>query len=80
MISEGLNIFRSRPGKTITGKAQRDQDIREEMGYSVISIKRGEGMLINPDSDTVTEATDEFMLIATAEAEKKFMERYQESA
>lgn len=79
MISEGLNIFRSHPGKAITGKALRDQDIREETGCSVIAIKRGEDMLINPDPDTVTESTDELILIATAEAEKKFMERYQES-
>jgi Trk K+ transport system NAD-binding subunit len=77
MISEGLNIFRSQPGKAILGKALRDQDIREETGCSVIAIRRGEAMLINPDPDTVTEATDELILIATAEAEKKFMERYQ---
>jgi Trk K+ transport system NAD-binding subunit len=77
MISEGLNIFRSQPGKAIIGKALRDQDIREETGCSVIAIRRGEAMLINPDPDTVTEATDELILIATAEAEKKFMERYQ---
>ncbi|GAB6112121.1 potassium channel family protein [Desulfomicrobium salsuginis] len=80
MISEGLNIFRSQPGKANTGKALHDQDIREETGCSVIAIRRGEAMLINPDPDTVTEATDELILIATAEAEKKFMERYQESA
>ncbi|WP_028577302.1 potassium channel family protein [Desulfomicrobium escambiense] len=77
VISEGLNIFRSQPGTAIIGKALRDQDIREETGCSVIAIRRGESMLINPDPDTVTEAKDELILIATAEAEKKFTERYQ---
>jgi Trk K+ transport system NAD-binding subunit len=77
MISEGLNIFRSQPGKAIIGKALRDQDIREETRLQRHRHQRGEAMLINPDPDTVTEATDELILIATAEAEKKFMERYQ---
>jgi Trk K+ transport system NAD-binding subunit len=79
MISEGLNIFRARPGRSVAGKALRDQEIRSATGCSIIAIKRGEAMLINPDPDTVTEKTDELILIATAEAEKKFMERYQES-
>jgi Trk K+ transport system NAD-binding subunit len=79
MISEGLNIFRARPGRTVVGKALRDQEIRSTTGCSIIAIKRGEAMLINPDPDTVTEKADELILIATAEAEKKFMERYQES-
>jgi K+/H+ antiporter YhaU regulatory subunit KhtT len=77
MISEGLNIFRSRPAKAIVGKTLREQSIREDTGCSVIAIKRGESMLINPDPDTVVGGDDELILIATAEAEKKFARQYQ---
>lgn len=76
MISEGLNIFRAQPTGSIVGKALRDQTIREDTGCSVIAIKRGEGMLINPDPDTVVEKADELILIATTEAEKKFVQQY----
>lgn len=77
MISEGLNIFRSRPAKAIVGKSLRDQSIRQDTGCSVIAIKRGEAMLINPDPDTVVNGDDELILIATTEAEKKFARQYQ---
>jgi Trk K+ transport system NAD-binding subunit len=79
MISEGLNIFRALPAKTIVGKALRDQTIREDTGCSVIAIKRDEGMLINPDPGTVVEEHDELILIATTEAEKKFAQQYKQS-
>ncbi|NLY40446.1 MAG: potassium channel protein [Desulfovibrionales bacterium] len=76
MLSEGLNIFRAQPAKAIVGKALRDQDIRSATGCSIVAIKRSETMLINPDPDTVVSTEDELILIGTAEAEKKFAERY----
>lgn len=76
MLSEGLNIFRAQPAKAIVGKALRDQDIRSATGCSIVAIKRSEAMLINPDPDTVVSTEDELILIGTAEAEKKFAERY----
>jgi Trk K+ transport system NAD-binding subunit len=79
MISEGLNIFRSQPARTIVGKALRDQTIREDTGCSVIAIKRGGAMLINPEPDTVVEEHDELILIATTEAEKKFTQQYKQA-
>jgi K+/H+ antiporter YhaU regulatory subunit KhtT len=76
MLSEGLNVFRSRPSQTIVGKALREQKIRHATGCSIIAIKRGEAMLLNPDPATVLARDDELILIGTAQAEKSFMENY----
>jgi Trk K+ transport system NAD-binding subunit len=80
MISEGLNMFRARPNRKVIGKALRDQEIRAATGCSIIAIKRGEAMLINPEPDIVVLQGDELILIATAEAERKFAELYQTGA
>ncbi len=77
MISEGLNIFRSKPSRSIVGKALRDQKIRHTTGCSIIAIKRGEEMLLNPDPGTIISKDDELILIGTAQAEKDFMEHYE---
>ena len=76
MLSEGLNIFRSKPSETIVGKALREQKIRQATGCSIIAIKRGEEMLLNPEPETILSKDDELILIGTAQAEKNFMERY----
>lgn len=80
MISEGLNIFRATPNKAIVGRALRDQHIRATTGCSIVAIKREEKMLINPHPNTIVQDDDELILIATAEAEKKFAELYQGSS
>ena len=77
MLSEGLNIFRSKPSPAILGKALREQKIRHTTGCSIIAIKRGEDMLLNPHPGTVVTQDDELILIGTAQAEKSFMEQYQ---
>jgi Trk K+ transport system NAD-binding subunit len=76
MLSEGLNIFRSNPSQAIVDKALRDQKIRQSTGCSIIAIKRGEEMLLNPDPGTIVSKEDELILIGTAQAEKNFMEQY----
>ncbi|PKN39498.1 MAG: potassium transporter TrkA, partial [Deltaproteobacteria bacterium HGW-Deltaproteobacteria-20] len=76
MLSEGLNIFRANPSQAIVGKALREQKIRQSTGCSIIAIKRGEEMLLNPDPGTSVSKDDELILIGTAQAEKNFMEQY----
>jgi Trk K+ transport system NAD-binding subunit len=76
MLSEGLNIFRSEPSPAIVGKPLREQKIRHSTGCSIIAIKRGEEMLLNPEPDTIVSKDDELILIGTAQAEKAFMEQY----
>lgn len=76
MLSEGLNIFRSKPSQSIVGQALREQKIRHTTGCSIIAIKRGEEMLLNPNPNTVLAHDDELILIGTGQAEKSFMEHY----
>ncbi|MDY0307718.1 MAG: NAD-binding protein, partial [Desulfovibrionaceae bacterium] len=76
IISEGLNIFRASPDKTMIGKALRDQNIRSVTGCSIVAIKRAETMRINPDPDTVLDAADELIILGTADAERKFADQY----
>ncbi len=76
MLSEGLNIFRSKPSQAIVGQALREQKIRHTTGCSIIAIKRGEEMLLNPNPNTILAHDDELILIGTGQAEKSFMEHY----
>ncbi|MFO7559069.1 MAG: NAD-binding protein [Desulfobacterales bacterium] len=76
MLSEGLNVFRTALSSRLTNKALRDFPIREETGCSVVAVKRGESLIINPDPAIVLEHGDELLLIGSTDSEKKFLENY----
>ena len=76
MLSEGLNVFRNALAKHLENKTILDLKIRENTGCSVIAIKRGDKLTINPDPNIVLEKNDELILIGSEEAEKRFNEKY----
>jgi Trk K+ transport system NAD-binding subunit len=80
MLTEGLNIFRVGIHPTLDKKSLTESGIREQTGCSVIALVREGQIEINPDSTRPLAAGEEMILIGTAEAEKKFMERYPERA
>jgi Trk K+ transport system NAD-binding subunit len=76
MLSEGLNVFRNALAKQLENKTILDLKIRENTGCSVIAIKRGDELTINPDPNIVLEKDDELILIGSEEAEKSFNDKY----
>ncbi len=76
MISEGLNVFRTRLNPKLENKALIDIRIREDTGCSVVAVKRKEDLVVNPDPEIVLVHGDELVLIGTARSEKRFTEKY----
>jgi Trk K+ transport system NAD-binding subunit len=76
MLSEGLNVFRNVLGGDLQNKPLLELQIREKTGCSVIAVKRGDRVVINPDPEMVLEKNDELILIGSEEAEKRFNENY----
>ncbi|MGB8718089.1 MAG: NAD-binding protein [Desulfobacterales bacterium] len=76
MLSEGLNVFRNVLGGDLQNKPLLELKIRERTGCSVIAVKRGDRVVINPDPQIVLEKNDELILIGSEEAEKRFNENY----
>jgi Trk K+ transport system NAD-binding subunit len=76
MLSEGLNIFRVPLSPKLERRSLVDVQIRENIGCSVVAIKRKGGLTVNPDPAMVLEHGDELVLIGSAESEKAFAEKY----
>jgi Trk K+ transport system NAD-binding subunit len=76
MLSEGLNVFRMELSPRLENQVLRDVKIRGKTGCSVVAVKKGADLIINPDPAIVLEKKDELVLIGTASAEKLFMEKY----
>lgn len=76
MLSEGLNVFRVPLSPKLGKRSLVDVRIRENMGCSVVAIKRKGGLTVNPDPAMVLEHGDELVLIGSAESEKAFAEKY----
>ncbi len=78
MVSEGLNIFRVKTHPSLAGSTLIKSKIREDTGCTVIAVRRGEQMRLNPEPDLRLTASDELILIGTGEAEKQFITQYPE--
>ncbi|MCF8076271.1 MAG: NAD-binding protein [Desulfotignum sp.] len=76
MLSEGLNVFRMALSPRLENQVLRDVKIRGKTGCSVVAVKKGGDLIINPDPAIVLEKKDELVLIGNAQAEKLFTEKY----
>ena len=72
MIAEGLNIFRQQIPDTLVGKSLVKSRIREKTSCSVIAVRSGDDMRINPEPDYILHQDEEIILIGTTEAENTF--------
>lgn len=76
MVVEGLSIFKASVSPLLAGRSVADNMIREKTGCSVIAIKENGALLLNPDPFSPLHEGAELVLIGTADAEKKFMDRF----
>jgi len=78
MVSEGLNIFRDKTHPSLAGHTLIKSKIREDTGCTVIAVRRGEQLRLNPDPDLRLAASNGLILSGTGEAEKQFITQYPE--
>ena len=76
MLSEGLNVFRVGLNPKLANKDLLNIQVRETTGCSIVAVKRGDELMINPNPKIVLEHGDELVLIGSAESEKLFNEKY----
>lgn len=78
MLSEGLNVFRAALNPKLDGQCLSELRLRQDIGCSVVAIKRGEKIDVNPDPTQPLALGDELVLIGSAESEKRYHELYPE--
>jgi voltage-gated potassium channel len=76
MVAEGLNLIRVKVPAQIAGRTIAQSSVRQETGCTIIAIKEGEELRINPDPTMVLPPQAEIILIGTVEAETQFFRLY----
>ncbi|MFW6178288.1 MAG: potassium channel family protein [Desulfohalobiaceae bacterium] len=80
MVAEGLNIFRQPIPKGLVNKSLMQSKIREKTSCSVIAVRTGEQMRINPEPEFMLQKDQELILIGTTQAEKKFLQQFEQNS
>lgn len=76
MVAEGLNLLKVKVPEPLAGKTLAQSAIRQQTGCTLIAIRQGEELHINPEPGRVLPAGAEIILIGTVEAEIKFFSLY----
>jgi K+/H+ antiporter YhaU regulatory subunit KhtT len=64
--------------ESLVGKNLAVSGIREVTDCSVVAIRNGDAMTINPDPQTLIRKGAELILIGTDDGEKKFLKAFEE--
>ena len=73
MVTEGLNIFRVAVPAALAGRTLAESGIRQRTGCSVIAIREGGQVGINPGPAKRLAAGSELILIGDVKAESRFL-------
>ncbi|CAN5861659.1 potassium channel protein [soil metagenome] len=76
MVAEGLDLLQVKVPAQIAGRTIAQSSIRQETGCTIIAVRDGENLRINPEPSTVLPAQAEIILIGTVEAEVAFFRLY----
>jgi Trk K+ transport system NAD-binding subunit len=76
MVAEGLDLIKVKIPKQLAGKTIKESSIRKETGCTIIAIRTGEEMTINPEPSMILPENAEIILIGTVQAENQFFEIY----
>lgn len=79
MVAEGLDLIKVKIPKQLTGKTIKETSIRKDTGCTIIAIRIGDEMYINPEPEMVLPEEAEIILIGTVESENQFFEMYGEN-
>lgn len=78
MIAEGLDVFRIKTPKALTGKYIHETTVRADTGCNIVSVHTEGATFINPESHVELKENSELVLIGTDEAENRFLQLYAE--
>lgn len=76
MVAEGLHVCDTEVPAALAGKTLADAAIPRETGCSVVALRTGTALEINPPAGSVLQSGQRILLICTAEAEQRFLQRY----
>lgn len=76
MVAEGLDIFKLGVPEGLVGKSIAEANIRRRSGCTVVALRVGETIEINPDPYRPLPRGAELVLIGTSEAESRFLRQF----
>jgi voltage-gated potassium channel len=76
MLAEGLHVAETMVPPVLAGKSLADAAIPHHTQCTVVAVRKGQNIEINPGPDTVLDATSELILICTPDAEQNFLTHY----
>ncbi|WP_205501495.1 potassium channel family protein [Rufibacter psychrotolerans] len=76
MVAEGLDLLKVQVPEQLAGRSIAQSSIRQETGCTIIAVRQGDNLIINPDPFMVLPPQAEIILIGTVEAENKFFSMY----
>jgi len=76
LLAEGLHVAEADVPPSLAGQTLAEASIPQHTACTVVALKKGTTVKINPGSETRLEEGTELILICTPEAEKQFLERY----
>jgi Trk K+ transport system NAD-binding subunit len=76
MVAEGLGLIKVMLPDEFIGKSLLESNVRNDTGCSIVGVRRKDFTVVNPQPDSVFQAGDELVIIATVESENKFLEKY----
>ena len=77
MVAEGLDVFKVKIPAALAGQTIAGSSLRRETGCTVIALDIDHTIQVNPDPFQPLPAEAEIILIGSVEAEKRFLERYE---
>ncbi len=80
MVTEGVDVFKVKLPKSLSGKKISESTIRQECGCSIIGVAQNGQMDINPPSSKELEKGSDIVLIGTVESEVRFLKKYNTSS
>lgn len=79
LVAEGLAVFKVRTPAALAGRKLAETALRGETGCSVVALKEGDTMKINPAPTDTLPADGEIVLVGDATAEDRFLRKYTQS-
>ncbi len=77
LVAEGLDVFRVKVPAGLAGKTIKETRLREETGCTVVAVRNGSATQINPAPTVPLPDEGDVILIGDAEAENRFLSRYE---
>lgn len=77
MLAEGLHVAETMVPAVLAGKTLAAAQIPQQTQCTVVALRKGEQININPGPSTVLETSAELILICTPEAEQRFVDTFQ---